>query len=151
MSRVLIVDAPGVLYPSESYPPNCDPISSGLRLVRALTEGYGVSVLVAGQLPTPDHETQLKAWLTVYDVQHGWLTTGDGAQTHLEFWERVVLSRLGRLQATPPVVVTASPGVSDMLQKRSVPSIQFRAPEGIAPDWGPTASTWADKAPPKEE
>jgi hypothetical protein len=151
VSRVLVVDAPGVLYPAEKYPPNCDPITSGLRLVRALSEGYGVPVLVVGQIPSAAHQLQLKAWLSVYDVQHGRLETGDQSLDDLEFWEKEVLTVLGSMQATPPVVITANQRISRMLMARSVPSIQFRAPAGIAPDWGPTASSWAAKAPTIEE
>lgn len=149
--RTLVVDAPGVLYPYNQYPPNCDPIPSGLRLVRSLTEGFGVSVLVVGQNPVPNHEDSLKAWLTVYDVTHTWLETGDEELDHVAFWERNVLTRLGAQQAQPPVIISSSTSVCRMLSERSVATIQFRPPRGLAPDWGPMKSTWASKAPPTEE
>lgn len=140
--RVLVVEAPGVLYPAESSLPNADPITSGLRLVRALTEGFGVSVLVAGQVGTVNHEEQLKAWLRTYDVTFNWTVTDDKALPLQEFWERKVMTFLGSLRAQPPVVLTSSPLISHLLAGKSVPTIQFRPPDGIAPDWGPQASSW---------
>jgi hypothetical protein len=140
--RVLVVEAPGVLYPGESFPPNADPITSGLRLTRAMSEGFGISVLVVGQLPTVDHEKQLKAWLRTYDVTFNWTVTSDRHTTVQEFWERKVMTFLGSLRAAPPAVVSASPWVCNMLASKSVPTLQFRPPDGIAPNWGPMASSW---------
>ena len=140
--RILVVEAPGVLYPRESTLPNADPITSGLRLVRALTEGFGISTLVVGQTPSVNHEEQLKAWLRTYDVTFNWVVTDDQALPLQQFWERKVMTFLGSLRAQPPAVVSGSPLVSSMLAGKSVPTIQFRPPDGIAPDWGPMASSW---------
>lgn len=149
--RLLVVDAPGVLYSEKETPPTANPITSGLRLVRALTDGFGVPVLVAGQIPGEMHETQMAAWLKVYDVQHAFTVTDPGSKRYLDFWEEDVMSRLGSMRATPPAVITASAGLGKLLARCSVPTIQYRQPEGKAPDWRPTASTWAAKAPHTEE
>lgn len=142
--RVLVVEAPGVLYPAESSLPNADPITSGLRLVRALTEGFGVSTLVVGQVGGGEHEAQLKAWLRTYDVTFNWVVSDDKRTSLMEFWERKVMTFLGSLRAAPPAVLTGSPLVSQMLASKAVPTIQFRPPDGIAPDWGPMASSWVN-------
>lgn len=144
--RVLVVEAPGVLYPSESSLPNADPITSGLRLVRALTEGFGVATLIVGQTDTTTHEEQLKAWLRTYDVTFNWTVTDDKTAPLMEFWERKVMTFLGSLRASPPAVLTSSPAIAQMLATKAVPTIQFRPPDGIAPDWGPMASSWVNTA-----
>lgn len=145
MTRVLVIDAPGVLYPAGQRPPNADPITSGLRLARALTEGYGVGVVLTAQIPLSNHEVQLRTWAATYDITQSWLVTDDAMVPPVEFWERKVMTFLGSMRATPPVVLTAHPQIANMLSSKSVPSIQFRAPDGIAPDWGPAVSSWADK------
>lgn len=143
--RLLVVEAPGVLYPSDQHPPNADPITSGLRLVRALTEGFGVSTLFVGQSPMVNHEEQLREWCKAYDVQHTWLVTADNRTSVMEFWERKVMSFLGKQRAVPPVVLTASPVVGQMLTTRGVATIQYRPPSGNAPDWKPQASSWVNQ------
>lgn len=143
--RLLVVEAPGVLYPSEQHPPNADPTPSGLRLVRALTEGFGVSTLIVGQSPTVNHEEQLKTWCRAYDVQFTWTVTADNRTSLVEFWERKVMSFLGQQRAVPPVVLTASPLVGQMLTARGVATIQYRQPSGNAPDWKPLASSWVNQ------
>lgn len=143
--RLLVVEAPGVLYPSEERPPNADPITSGLRLVRAITEGFGVPVAIVGQIPVENHREVLKAWLTTYDITHAHILSDIGTQRNLEFWESEVLTHLGAMQAQPPVVITSSTAIAEMLTTRAVPTIQFRPPDGNAPNWGPQRSSWADK------
>jgi len=144
--RLLIVEAPGVLYPIDNNPPNADPITSGLRLVRALTEGFGVSVLLVAQIPSQDHELQLKAWADTYDVSNTWRITEDETQDHLQFWETTVMTYIGRLRATPVLALTAHTPVAHMLATRSVPTSRFYAPDGNAPDWGPATPAWANSA-----
>jgi len=148
--RLLIVEAPGVLYPYDQRPPNADPITSGLRFVRALTEGYGVSVLIVAQVAAEDHERQLREWLKVYDVEHAWILTDDGSKSHRQFWETDVLTYIGSLHGTPTVAVVPHTPVAKMLASRSVPVVRFYPPDGQAPDWGPTNSSWASKAPEEE-
>jgi hypothetical protein len=143
--RVLVVEAPGVLYPTEAALPNADPITSGLRLTRALTEGFGVSVLVVGQVPSDSHEQQLKAWLRTYDVTFNWVVSASNRTSLMEFWERKVMTFLGSLRAAPPAVVTSSPLIGQMLASKAVPTIQFRPPDGGTPDWGPMASSWVNQ------
>lgn len=143
--RVLVVEAPGVLYPLGQNPPNADPITSGLRLVRSLSEGYGVGLLLVAQVPLSNHDAQLRAWAAQYDVSLTWTVTDDAKAPPLEFWERKVMTTLGAMRATPPVVLTAHPQIAHMLASKSVPTIQFRRPDGIAPDWGPAVSSWQEK------
>jgi hypothetical protein len=148
--RLLIVEAPGVLYPYDQQPPNADPIYSGLRFVRALTEGYGVSVLIVGQLSAVDPDMQLKEWLRIYDVQHAWILTGDGSKPDREFWETDVLTYIGKLRGTPTMAVVPHTPTATMLARRSVPVLRFLPPVGKVPDWGPTNSSWASKQPVEE-
>lgn len=143
--RLLVVEAAGVLYRSEETPPNALPITSGLRFVRALTEGLGVPVAVVAQLDAVNAEAVLQSWLKTYDVTYAHTIHGSTERDTATFWEQDVLAFLGSLQAQPPAVVTSSPLVAMMLSQRAVPTVQFRPPDGNAPNWGPTRSSWANK------
>jgi hypothetical protein len=145
--RLLIVEVPGVLYPSDHVLPRADPIVSGLRFVRALSEGYGVSTLMVANAP----EVQLRAWLKIYNVETTWVVSGDGSKAPLDFWTTDVLTFIGKLNATPTVAVTAHTPTAKMLASRAIPVVRYHEPDGIMPDWGPTNSSWADKAPEPEE
>lgn len=149
--RLLIVEAPGVLFPIDQVPPNADPITSGLRFVRSLTEGYGVGVLLVAHLHgVPQPEDALNAWTKMYDVEHGWrVATSDS--TPVDFWKTQVTTMIGKLRATPVLAVTSHTLVAQYLATVGIPTMRFYAPDGSAPDWGPATSSWANVAPASEE
>ncbi len=110
-----------------------------------------IQALVSTLMVANTDEAQLRSWLKIYNVETTWVVTGDGSKAPLDFWTTDVLTFIGKLNATPTVAVTAHTPTAKMLASRAIPVVRYYEPDGIMPDWGPTNSSWADKAPDSEE
>lgn len=135
--KVIVLDAPGLLYPDTQAPPTADPVRSGVLLARKLIDAMAVPVLLTSQA----EPKALKEWCKAYDVFYTWHVHGEGAETTFDYWDREVLTTLGRNRLSVEVVLTADERVAVKLADAGLPTIQFRAPGGM-PDWAPRASAW---------
>jgi hypothetical protein len=144
--KLVIVHAPGLLYPVEESPPVADPISSGLAYVRAVLKGYGVTALYTATIPGYEDEGQalLKEWCRAYDLAPTWALTTDSFDAH-HWWSTQVLTFISQLRATPAMVLTGDPLVAEAAAAHGIPVSVFIPPNKLMPDWGPLSSTWADR------
>lgn len=142
--KVLILDAPGLLYPTTQPLPNADPIQSGVMLARKMIDAMALPVLMCSQADSD----QLKSWCKAYDVFYTWQARGEDGESTYDYWDRVVLTLLGQQRANAAVCLTADERVAVKLAATGIPTAQFRQAGGM-PDWAPRASSWENA--PEEE
>lgn len=142
--KLLVIDAPGLLYLDGQSPPVADPIPVGIDIVRRVMEGYGSSAMVVHHGDADPVE--LRSWLSVYKITPTWVLSEPTRTTTEDFVQKVILREVGKVQGTLALFVTANSEHARFMQMKSITSLMMMRAEDGVPDWKARGSSWSNEA-----
>lgn len=141
--KLIVVDAPGLLYPEGHCAPNADPLPSGIDFARRIMQGYGASTIVIAH--DDSDVVELRSWMALYKVSPSWVLVETPRTSTEDFITKVVLNEINRLGGTPALLVTANRIHSMLMVQRNIPAALFiKAADGV-PDWKTRGSSWVNE------